>query len=153
MKLFAPLATAITAALLAGCDPISGTERTVTVARLPTPAVVMAALQSVPDVEHVTLRQVPAVTQLGLGIEHQPAFNQFTFGTGTIWATVETKQDAQGTNSLRLYSLWIHSPPPKAEFDRARALLDAAYLSLRRSVPSLPPPQEVKETLIDYPSK
>ena len=155
MKLLALVIATLMAALLSGCDPVYGTERTVTVAQLPSPADVVAALHSTPGVRDVTPHEVPAHTEWGLytGAEHYPAYQQVAFGDGAVGGVIETKQDAQGTNHLRLYSLWLHQPPPKAEFDRARALLDATYLSLRRSVPSLPPPQAVKETLTSYPSK
>ena len=145
----------LVAVLLSGCDPIYGTQRTVTVAQLPSPAVVVAAIHSTPSVREVIPREEPAHTEWGLytGVEHYPAYRQFAFNDGMASGVLVTEQDAQGVNHLRLYSLWLHQPPPKAEFDRARALLDATYLSLRRSVPSLPPPQAVRETLTGYPSK
>ena len=155
MRLFALSIAAVMAALLTGCDPVYGPQRTVTVAQLPPPTVVVAALHSTPGVRGVTQREVPAHTEWGLydGTKHYPAFHQFAFSDGAAGGVIETKQDAQGINHLRLYSLWLHQRPPKAEFDRARALLDAAYLSLQRSVPSLPPPQAVKETFIGSPSQ
>jgi hypothetical protein len=82
-----------------------------------------------------------------------PAFNQFSFATATTGGTLETKQDSKGTKTVRLYCLWTNHTPPKAKFDETRSLLDAAYLNLRRAEPSLPPPEQLKETLTRYPSK
>lgn len=143
------------AALLAGCDSVYGPQRTVAVTQLPSPAVVVAALQATPGVRDVTQREVPAHTEWSLydGTERYPAFHQFSFGDEAVGGTIETKQDAQGVNHLRLYSLWLHQRPSKAQLERTRTLLDAAYLNLRRSAPGLPPPQAVKETLIGYPPK
>jgi hypothetical protein len=155
MKQLAAVAFSIGALSLTSCDTISGSSRTVTGSRLPSASTVVAALKSTPGVQRVSQHEVPASTSWGLyeGVIHSPAFNQFTFNTATAGGTIETAQDSKGAMTLRIYCMWINYTPPKAQFDATRALLDAAYINLRRADPSLPPPSELKETLVRYPSK
>jgi hypothetical protein len=145
----------LSALLLAGCDIFSGTTRTVVVDRLPSAAVVSRALHAVPGVRDVTQREVPASTSWGLyeGVVHEPAYDQFTFNTAQTGGVVETRRDSTGTLSIRLYALWINSVPPKPLFDQTRMLLDQAYIRLRLEDPHLPPPTDLKETLMCYPSR
>lgn len=155
LKLLAVLISAFSAMLLTGCDTISGSRRTVQVHRLPEASAVVAALKSVPGVQRVMQREAPPQTSWGLyvGVRRDPAFNLFSFATTTTGGVVETKQDSEGVKTVSVYSYWMNHTPSKAKFDETRALLDAAYLSLRREESSLPPPEELKETLIRYPSK
>lgn len=155
MKQFNLLLIIVVSVLLASCDRGYGSQRTGVIAQLPSPAVVVAALESTPRVQRVTQHKIPAqiTSSLYRGTENHPAFYQFIFEDGVSSGVVEIKQDAQGINHIELYSLWINQSPSKAQFNQARKLLDAAYLSLRRSVPSLPPLQAIKETLMGYPSE
>jgi len=155
MKLLTVVIAAFSALGLTSCDLFYGSSRTVEVSRLPEPALVVSALKSVSGVQRVTQREVPPRSSWMLpeGIIHDPAFHQFSFSTATTGGTVETREDYKGVKSVRVYSLWINRQPPKAEFDQTRSLLDAAYLSLRRADPTLPPPGELKESLMGYPSK
>ena len=155
MKPLAVVTSTFVAVLLIGCDTVSGSRRTATVTRLPTASTVTAALSAIPGVQRVTQREVPPQTLWGLydGVIHEPAYNQFSFHSATTGGTVETKQDSKGVKTIQLYTLWMNYTPSKPKFDQTRSFLDAAYLSLRRADPSLPPPEELKETLIRYPSK
>ncbi|WP_035607752.1 hypothetical protein [Haloferula sp. BvORR071] len=155
MKLPTVLICTFSALVLTACDIINGTSRTVTVARLPDAPLVVRALKSVPGVQQVKQREVPPRSSWMLpeGIIHDPAFQQFTFSTATTGGTVETREDFKGIRTVHVYSFWMNHTPPKAEFDETRSLLDAAYLSLRRADPTLPPTGEVEETLKGYPSK
>ena len=155
MKPLAVMFSVLCLALFVGCDTISGSTRTVTVTQLPTPSTVTAALNTIPGVQPIEHRELAPQTSWGLydGVIHDPAYNQFLFHTATTGGTVETKQDSRGVKTIRLYCFWMNHTPPKSQFDEARTLLDAAYLSLRRADPSLPPPDQVKETLMRYPSK
>ncbi len=155
MKPLALLTLLFSAALLIGCDTVSGSTRTVTVTQLPTAATVTTALNSTPGVQRVTQREVSPATSWGLyeGVIHDPAYNQFSFSTATTGGTLETRKDSKGIMTIRFYSIWMNHTPPKSQFDQTRSLLDAAYLSLRRADPSLPPPEALKETLMRYPSK
>ena len=154
MKLSSVLISAFSVLALTGCDVFSGTSRTVTVSQLPQAPLVVRALKSVPGVQKVTQHEVPprSFWTLPEGIVREPAFQQFSFSTGTVGGTLETKQDSKGVRTLNLYSFWMNHTPPKAKFDEARSLLDAAYLSLRRADPALPPPSELEESLTRYPS-
>ncbi len=155
MKPLAVLISVFGAVLLTGCDTLSGSSRTVTVNRLPEASVVFAALKSVSGVETVTEREVPPQTSWGLykGVIHDPAYKQFLFATTTNGGVVETRQNSKGVKTISVYCMWLNHTPPKAKFDQTRSLLDAAYLSLRSADSSLPPPEELKETLTGYPSK
>lgn len=155
MKPLATIALSFAATFLVGCDTISGSIRNVTVSRLPTPLTVVDALNATPGVERVSQHEIPASTSWGLygGVLREPAYNQFRFNTSTTGGTLETKQDSKGTMTLRIACMWLNYTPPKEHFDATRALLDAAYASLRRADSSLPPSTELKETLVRYPLK
>lgn len=155
MKFLTILASAFSVLALTACDMLYGSSRMVTVSRLPEPALVVRALKSVPGVQRVNQHEVPPRSSWTLpeGIVRDPAFQQFSFSTTTTGGTVETKEDFRGVKIVRVYSFWMNHMPPKAKFDETRSLLDAAYLSLRRADPSLPPPDQIEEDLTGYPSK
>ena len=152
MKWSATLLATAMMLLLVGCRATTGIFRTVDVAQPPAPAVVVVALSSLPEAEHITQHEVPASTQWGLstGTVHLPAFRQIFFEGQSGGGEVVTRPDAEGIQHLSL-SFYVRGTPIQAKFERARALLDATYLRLRRSDPSLPPPQAVQETLVGYP--
>jgi hypothetical protein len=155
MKHFAFVLLAISSTLLVGCDTMKGTFRTVTVSQLPSPTSVIAALNALPNVQRVRQDEVPISKGWNLkdGVFQRPGYAQFVFETGRSGGCVETREDSKGIKTLHLYTSWLNHTPPKAEFDEARALLDAAYVNLRRQNPNLPPPEAVKEELWGYPSK
>src|SRR5689334_13327633 len=138
----------LSAAVMTACDPITSVSRTATVSRLPSHAAVYAALRDTPSMHSVEVRHENAMSTFSLykGIVRDPAFEQFLYqGTGNgVVAVRETEKEGK---TVRLYSSWMGPRPPKEVFDRTRSYMDVVYESLRRHIPSLPPPSALKEDI------
>jgi len=136
--------------LLAGCDSVSGVNRSVTLHRLPSRASVEAALRAVPEIEHVGYQQIKPTTVLSTaeGVIHDPPYDMFTYlGDGT-GGTVVVRETEKGSKTLELSYLKIGGSLPRSFINRTRTLMDRVYTSLRSHAPEIPPATEVHEDLI-----
>jgi hypothetical protein len=147
--------TALAALCAGGCDPISGVSRTVQLRSLPARADVEAALRATPGVEQVGYRQGPPSTYWSLsdGVVHNPPYDSFNFSGIDASATLDISENGKGEKTLRMYYLRIGMRLSREFVDRTRAMMDAAYESLRVRVADLPPADEVEEKLLRVPRK
>ncbi len=133
---------ALALVLTSGCNTVSGVRRSVAVSQAPSTADVDASLR---DVRRITAVSFYRDNTSGAHIE------QFYYSAADLAGVVEIERGNDGHNTVRLYREWKSRRPTRQQLDETRALMDAVYTSLRRHVPDLPPPSEVKEELIRPP--
>jgi len=132
-----------------GCETIHTVSRQVTLQSLPATASVEAALRAAPGVQSVWYERIPAQTSWSLykGTIHDPPYDQFSYSGNGAYEVLEIKQTSDGGKTLYISRLWMNHVPTRDEVERARALMDGVYATLRAYNPELPPAASVTETL------
>jgi predicted small secreted protein len=155
MKVLIALFAAAGLFLLAGCSTTRGVQRTVRLNanQRPTEAAIMAAIAATPGVTVLKQQHLPPTNGYGIVEFRNKAVDRFVYVSDLRHAdgVIEISGNDRVGLQLKMYCLFQNSRPSAQQIAATRKLMDDLYASLRRQIPSLPPPDKVTEDLMDVP--
>jgi hypothetical protein len=143
---FNSIRVALLSFLLMGCDVGYGVNRSVGIKTFPLKDEVEKAISTVPGIDRVEYKRVsPAKNLVG---PTEPSYDSYVYQSGEVWGAVEFRTSTTGKKTLKLYYMTLNRKPSPQKVKEIREKMDEIYSSLRKHIPDLPPPEEVKEELL-----